>query len=607
MKRIRLDIALAKVGLAWCAGILLIPASLCSQQLRSSSFADTWSATDGLGRSLDDVNYPAAREDRYVGIFYFVWQGAHGYDTHRGGTPDGGVMTKLPTDTISPHDITKLLQANPDNPPYGPLHAFHHWSEPYFGYYLADDEWVIRKHAQMLSDAGIDLIILDATNAAIYLPQVSKIARVYQQLRHEGISTPSMAFIVNSGPEATVASLYKEIYQKGLFSELWFQWKGKPLLLCPPEAAKGAMADFFTIRQSWAWSKGQQWFGDGKDKWPWLDHTPQSFGWHESPNKPEQISVAIAQHPMSNIGRSFHDGKQPEMHSTEKGLYFTEQWQRALEVDPELVFVTGWNEWVAMRFNDGASQYFLGKPIAKGETYFVDLYNAEFSRDAEPENGITQDHYYYQLTNYVRKFKGVRKQLPAAHSAPIRIDGRYNDWKKSTSIFQDDKGDVFHRKHPGWGRIKEYVNNSGRNDIVEARVSENKQKLFFYVKTDSALTRWDSVDWMRLFITVNQSDMAGWEGFQLLVNKTPLNSHQTTLSKYSAVNGWEEIAVLEYKVSGNELELAIPKYVAGIPDTSFVIDFKWVDNIPLNAGPMNWLDKGDAAPNGRFKYRYKSK
>ena len=107
--------------------------------------------------------------------------------------------------------------------------------------------------------------------------------------------------------------------------------------------------------------EGQEWFGDGKDKWPWLDHTPQNYGWHESKDAPEQISVAIAEHPMSNIGRSFHDGKEPEVKQSGKGLYFEEQWKRAMEVDPEFVFVTGWNEWVAMRFDDGRSSNFLEK------------------------------------------------------------------------------------------------------------------------------------------------------------------------------------------------------------------------------------------------------
>ncbi len=578
-----------------------------TKQLVSSSKADTWVATDGTGKKIEANGQIGLRKDKYVGIFYFVWQGAHGYDHHTGTNPTESVMEKSPSDTVSPYDISVLLKENPANPKYGPIHAFHHWGEPYFGYYLPDDEWIIRKHAQMLSDAGVDVLILDVTNAAIYLPQVTKIANTYQAMRKEGKTTPSIAFIVNSAPEKTVQRLYDNIYKKSLFKDLWFYWKGKPLLLCPPEALTEETKNFFSSRHSWAWSNGRQgetWFKDGKDKWPWVDHTPQSYGWHESKDKPEQISVAIAEHPMSNIGRSFHDGKEPEEKRSGEGLYFAEQWKRALEVDPEFVFVTGWNEWVAMRFDDGAAKEFLGKPIQKGETYFVDLYNAEYSRDAEPVKGAFNDNYYYQLINNIRKYKGARPVSAYKKTNRITVDGSFNDWKNAEAVYKDDEGDTFHRKHAGWGRIKEYVNNTGRNDIIESKITSDKDHVFFYVKTASALTAWNSKNWMQLFISIKDSKLPAWEGFQFLANQTPSNSNTTTIA--SSKGGWnfEKVADISYRASGNEIELSIPKKVLGITGNIFTLDFKWADNFPADGNTMNWLDKGDAAPNARFAYRY---
>lgn len=577
--------------------------ALSTPQLASSSNADTWVATDGLGRAIRPEKYKAARKDRYVGIFYFVWQGAHGYDKPAS-APDEGVLPKTSLNMRSPYDITKILKEHPDSPEYGPPGAFHHWGEPYFGYYLADDEWIIRKHAQMLSDAGIDVIILDVTNAVIYLQQVSKIAGTYRQMRQEGLSTPAIAFIVNSAPEKTVKRLYEQIYKKGLFSDLWFRWEGKPLLLCPPEAVNTEIGSFFTVRQSWAWSKGQQWFADGKDKWPWLDNTPQAYGWHSSKDEPEEISVAVAQHPVSNIGRSFHDGRQPDTLSTDKGLYFQEQWKRALEVDPRFVFVTGWNEWVAMRFIVDKSTDFLGRHIGKGSTYFVDQYNAEYSRDIEPAIGITQDHYYYQLVDYVRRFKGA--DHPPVHKSgnTISIDGRFDEWKPVTAVYKDDEGDTFHRNHPGWGRIDKYENNSGRNDIVEARVTSDKRNLYFYVRTEQPLTSYLSDNWMHLFIHLEGAKEAGWEGFQFVVNKEVADNDSTVLCRYSANKSWQQTARIGYRTSGNELELAVPKAQLGIKGKHFTIDFKWADNSPLDGNPLRWMDQGDAAPNARFAYRY---
>lgn len=598
-----LDSACKRGALMSVMVLLCLGKMVHAQQLISSSGADTWVAVDALGRKLEqeiDV-----KKDRYVGMFYFIWQGAHGYDRHAGGNPDESVMKKNAGDTLSPYDITQLLKQKPEAPQYGPVHAFHHWGEPQFGYYLSDDEWIIRKHAQMLSDAGVDVIILDVTNAAIYLTQVMKIARIYRQMRKEGISTPYISFITNSNPEKTVQRLYDQIYKPKLFQDLWFYWKGKPLLLASPEAMTNETRAFFTVRRSWAWSKGQEWFGDGRDKWPWLDHYPQSYGWHEAPDKPEAISVSIAQHPMSNIGRSFHNGKQPDLPATEKGLYFSEQWKRALEVNPELVFVTGWNEWVAMRFVDGASKGFLGKPIDKGETYFVDCYNAEFSRDAEPaKDSVIKDNYYYQLVDFVRQYKGTRPRTIHKEFHKIKVDGDFQDWQSVSSSYQDDRGDTFHRNHPGWGRIENYTNTSGRNDIIEAKIASDREAVYFYVQTAQPITPHTKENWMNLWIGTNNTQALAWEGFQFLVNKSPQSDTQTSLHKYSKAQRWMGEQSISYRTGTHEMELRIPKSALGIVSKGFTIDFKWQDHIPLDGDAMHWLDTGDTAPNGRFRYRY---
>lgn len=591
-----------------CAALMVAQAVFAQQQTTpvavSPHRADEWAATDGLGRTIAPGSYPAPRAGKYVGIFYFIWQGAHGYDKHAAGAPGGGVMAKSPGDTQSPYDITEMLKANPGNPKYGPVHAFHHWGEPYFGYYLPDDEWIIRKHAQMLTDAGVDVIIFDVTNGPIYLPQVTKVAETYRKLRAAGEAAPSIAFIVNSSPKQTVQNLYNEIYKKGLFSDLWFYWKGKPLLLCPPEAVTPEIGAFFNVRQSWAWSKGQEWFADGKDKWPWLDHTPQSYGWHESKDKPEQVSVAVAEHPVSNIGRSFHNGKQPKTPTTEKGLYFNEQWKRALEVDPEFVFVTGWNEWVAMRFTAGsAGQDFLGKKAKEGETFFVDLYDAEFSRDAEPANAVTQDHYYYQMVSFIRQYKGARQPQAATGKDKIRLDGAFADWATIKTRYTDDQGDVLHRNHPGWGRIQAYTNTTGRNDIIAAAVASDADNVYFYVQTAQDMTPRTGPDWMRLFIKVEGQEGPQWEGFGFHVAPSQQDAQVASLQRFAG-GAWAEGGKVQCRQKGAEMEIAVPKKMLGIRGSKFGLQVKWADNFPLDAGAIGWLDKGDAAPNARFTWRY---
>ena len=101
------------------------------------------------------------RDGRCVGIFYFLWLGDLG--------PGG------------PYDITKILAANPTNPAWGPPDAFHHWGESELGYYRSSDEYVIRKHGRMLSDAGMDVVILDVTNGWTYRSRYLTLCSVFRK------------------------------------------------------------------------------------------------------------------------------------------------------------------------------------------------------------------------------------------------------------------------------------------------------------------------------------------------------------------------------------------------------------------------------------------
>jgi hypothetical protein len=599
-----------KTGIIFTGYLLLCINHTTAQKQQQNYYtptqSDTWVATDALGRTIGENIINPRRTHKTVGLFYFIWQGAHGYDHHSGSLPDEGVMTATAADSISPYDISEMLRKNPENPAYGPVHAFHYWGQPYLGYYLPDDEWVIRKHAQMISDAGVDVIILDVTNAAIYQPQVRKICKVYSQMRAQGNATPQIAFIINSNPETTLQRLYTEFYGKGMYKDLWFQWKGKPLLLCPPEGITPEMADFFTVRHSW-FASSWEWFGDGKDKWTWADLYPQKAGWHESPDRPEEVSVCAATHPTSNIGRSFHNGKQPQPEECRsgEGLYFAEQFEQALKIDPEFIFITGWNEWVAMRFTNGAAGEMTGKKIKAGDTYFVDQYNEEYSRDIEPMKDGFGDNYYYQMSQFIRQYKGVSPRNIYKKSPKMKMNGDMQKWEKVKAEYADDKGDIVHRSHPGWGRMKNYSDHSGRNDILQSKVASDGKYIYFYVQTAAPISSYMDAEWMRLFIGVKDLAAPSWEGFQYVVNNHIKNATTTILERSTGGWNWEKAAEIAYTVKGNEMEVAIPLSCLEIKDkTSFTIDFKWIDHAVTNGDIIECIDRGDSAPNGRFKYRF---
>ncbi len=562
----------------------------------------TWAATDDLGRTLPlHAETGDPKENRTVGIFYFTWLGAHGYDAHTPPLAEEGVMPVYDSvDYRSPYDISQLLDEHPKDPAYGPDLAFHHWGESTFGYYLSDDDWVIAKHAQLLSDAGVDVIVFDITNALIYLPQALRVCTVFNGLKHLGWDVPQVAFLTNTRHVETTTRLYEQFYAQDYYPDLWFQWKGKPLLMGNPEGLSEEIRSFFNFRRSWAWTEGQEWFGDGQDKWPWIDHYPQNYGWHDGPDIPEQITVASAQHPVSNIGRSFHDGHQPAQDSIDSGagLFFAEQWRRALEVDPEFVFITGWNEWVAMRFTDGKAREIMGQPVGKGETYFVDQYNEEFSRDIEPMRGGFRDNYYYQMVDGIRRYKGTAAPVTDTTLRTISIDGDFAEWDRVKVIYSDHAGDTRPRNHPGWGSEGIYRDTSGRLDLLEARVAEDSESLYFYLRFSP--TQRLPADLNLLLSTGNFTPSS--LGYQYRITSGGA-AGAMTLEKSNGDWQWTPVQPLRSNFSPEGLlELALPKSLLPLGDDP--LQFKWIDNVRPAGDPMRFYSYGDSAPNARFNYVY---
>lgn len=186
-------------------------------------YPDTWVATDAIGRTMPTLEQTGERKSdkrRVVGIFYITW---HTQDLHNQPTPYTG-------------DITQILLKDPearkdtDHPAW--RHVWYHYAEPEMGYFLSQDEWVVRKDMSMLADAGVDLVILDVTNAVRYWDEWEVLFSTMQKMKAEGNIVPKFCFWTFNGPAITVVQeLYNNIYKKNRYSDLWFYWDGKPLLL----------------------------------------------------------------------------------------------------------------------------------------------------------------------------------------------------------------------------------------------------------------------------------------------------------------------------------------------------------------------------------------
>lgn len=587
-----LVLALALTGVLALAGCAVTPSSVLPPLTPASAInpGTPWPATDALGRTLPvAAETPGIRPNRAVGIFYFLW---HERDLAE---PAFNIAHILPRDP----DILK----KPNSPLWGPPRTQYYWGEPLYGYYNSMDPWVIRRHATLLADAGIDTVIFDTTNRRTYRDVYLKICEVWSQIRREGGRTPQICFMVNTKAGETADELFKDLYQPGLYPELWFRWQDKPLLICDPKMASPEVKKFFTLRKA-HWPFTQM---NTQNAWHWEATYPQVYSYDTDPKIAEQVNVSVAQNlrisdgKVVNMsdgdarGRSFTaGGRDTEPGAVNQGHNFAEQLRRAQELDPPFMMITGWNEWTAGKFSRP------GKPVV-----FVDQFDQENSRDIEPVAGLHHDHYYYQLVAGVRRYKG-QLPLPAA-SAPQTITAAtgtatFAQWRDVTPTFTDHAFDDGHREF-GQG-ARRYVNATGRNDLTVTKVARDATHVFFYAQTRRPLTATTDANWMLLLLDTDQKRSTGWEGYDYIVNHS-VDGRETWLGRNTGGWTWEKVAKVQLTVSGNELMLALPRSALGLPAGDAVtFDFKWWDNPQKPGDLMDVYVSGDAAPDGRFNYRY---
>lgn len=626
-----------RLALASILAVVLACGACSAPQAIRDIYADTWVGVDALGRKMPtsvDVGPVKRDQRRVVGIFYITWHSDQ--------------LNKLKSPYAA--DVSRILAADPN----ARLDARHplwtegsyHWGEPECGYFLSKDQWVIRRDMSMLADAGVDVLVMDVTNAVCYWDEWDVVFSTMQKMKAEGNKVPQFCFWAFNGPVVTVVqNLYERIYKPGKYKDLWFIWDDKPLLLYNanptwdsngqqpgPSEYSQAVKDFFTLRTMWwgyyEWA-GRRFVGT-EDNW--------SFGYDMGDKrvasmkpdelvslhngKKEEAAVTPAQHPSSLTGKCWtREHGEPELndqdlpvptyvpwlgktveHPEGYGIYFQQRFDEAIKANPQFLYINDWNEWTAGKYHpaDGKTTPFMRRD---SPYFFVDQYNAEFNRTVSPMKGGYTDNYYMQMAANIRRYKGVRP-IPVLHGlASVKIDGDFSDWKSVSTEYRDTIGDTAHRDYDGYGGLH-YTNNSGRNDIVTCKVAVDDDNVYFYAETGAPLTPHTDPNWMLLLIDADKNSGTGWYGYDWLINKRVIDGKTTTIMRYDAdKSSWLEIARLGYRYKGNTLELAVPRKLLGLNGPSFAFDFHWCDNPADLADPISLCINGDSAPNRRFNYR----
>lgn len=561
------------------------------------------SAVDHLGRELPQYEETGdVKKEKIVGLFYYLWLGYHG--------------------TQGPYDVTKILEQQPDamyhpespvwpNPEHTPML---HWGEPLFGYYLSQDVWVLRRHVQMFIDAGIDVLFFDVTNGFTYRKSYLALFEVLREYNQQGFKAPKVCFYTAPGIRGcgtgNLMDLWEQLYEPRLYSDLYFYWKGKPLMICHSmRSLPDEIREFFTWRSP-TWGVPEK-----CNTWAW--GTEQKVSVDENGN-PEEIAVSVcrvangkdneygfrgmgdAAYGIPMIGRSWHDGaKDTRENASHYGFQFEEQAQVALNSDADVAFVTQWNEWLVPFLVEETNTLYPmdGYPIR-----LQDEFNEEYSRDIEPMKGGYGDAYYMHLISFVRRFKGMEKPVEENKKHTVDIKSGFADWNDVELTYREYTGDTAPRYFKGYDAAGIYENNTGRNEFDILKVAADDENVYFYAKCTNEIKTGEKP--MMLFLNTKNNASSSWNGYDFAVSFDV--AKQTAQLKKCGKDGefvWDTVCDTEYLCSGKELHVKIPKSVIGIEGGSFSFEFKWSDNMQEN-DVMDFYVNGDAAPRGRLNYVY---
>lgn len=102
------------------------------------------------------------------------------------------------------------------------------------------------------------------------------LCEAFTEARSNGVNTPQIAFMMafspTEGSKQAIEEIYNDLYKPNKYGDLFFKWKGKPLIMAYPENLSDEIKNYFTFRP------GQPVYNMGPtrdDHWGWLEVFPQ--------------------------------------------------------------------------------------------------------------------------------------------------------------------------------------------------------------------------------------------------------------------------------------------------------------------------------------------
>jgi hypothetical protein len=555
---------------------------------------------DQFGRSFGTIS--AFKKGRQVGLFFWPWIG----QPYASGIYDATKIMALP------NGLNILTHA--EDPVISPNGQAHYWGEPLWGYYNSEDEWVIRKQMQMITMAGVDFIYFDTTNAIIYSNVFLKVCAVIDDMQKNGWNPPKVVFYTHSHSLQTVRDLYSTLYQPNRYPDTWYRIDGKPLIIAYTDPAddlrEAASRGDASYRPGILSAEILDFFHFLYPQWPSDPYYSNGFPWVEwsfpQPLHTESgvMNVTVASHPMVpmsfsltrqnwiNWGRGWNvTTKKNVAEDVEKGTLFQSEWDNAISVDPPIISVGGWNEWIAY------------KQLYDGEYMLCDAADMEYSRDIEPMKGGYQDAFFLQLIRNIRRYKGMDEGTEANTPMSIDLNGSLSQWNSVEYIIRNTDEKFMARDAFGGSQTVRYTQSAPENKLLEIRVAHDSENIYFYLKGKAAFTvDTGNANWLNLFIGTGEPALKGWESYEYVIGNER-KSGRLSVDKLDSGFATVSAGIAPFRQDGDAIILSVPRSAVGLADGNKFY-FKVAMGVTEPSDIMNYYTSGSAMPMGRLSYMY---
>lgn len=295
------------------------------------------------------------------------------------------------------------------------------------------------------------------------------------------------------------------------------------------------------------------------------------------------MSVSVAQHTAGAMSREGNRGRGYDYDSASnsadgigKCTNYRAQWSTPIASDGvDTVFITGWNEWMALKLSDTGER----------EVRFTDAFDYEFSRDIEPSLREDGDAYYLETVRQCHRFSSDCSGVSAIGKGVLTVNSDVEKMfaENKAMRYPDLRGDTAPRDCAGAVDTLRYTYAGGGNDITFVNVSNDTDNLYIAVECAEDILPRQNDKWLNIIFRTG--------GKEYVLNRMERG--------VLCGNGIETNC--ENEVCGNRFWVKIP--LSCFVNSGDKCALRVTDGV--GEGILSEYAQGDSAPLGNLFFEYK--